>query len=166
MGAAAGSHLARFTSTDDVHICSEAPAGDARSPARVRAGGVVAGRRGFQDLMVCTAFGLKIYRNDGGTTSTDVTASLHLGHYPGDAQMVDMNGDGKLDVVEVLGKRPHALYAPAKSAPVPPGREASRLEAAAGALGIRRARSPGRPRRSVRGLVERSTLTSGPAWAA
>ena len=59
---------------------------------------------GFQDLMVCTAFGLKIYRNDGGTSLTDVTASLHLAHYPNDAQLVDMNGDGKLDALEVLGK--------------------------------------------------------------
>ncbi len=84
---------------------------------------------GFQDLMVCTAFGLKIYRNDGGTSLTDVTASLHLAHYPGDAQMVDMNGDGKLDVVEVLGKRPHALYAPAQGARVPRGREAGCLDA-------------------------------------
>ena len=51
--------------------------------------------------MVCTAFGLKIYRNDGGTSLTDVTASLHLAHYPGDAQMVHMNGDGKLDILVV-----------------------------------------------------------------
>lgn len=115
--------------------------------------------------MVCTAFGRKIYHNYGGTSLTDVTASLHLAHYPGDAQMVDMNGDGKVDVVEVLGKRPHALYAPAKGAPVPRGREAGRLEAAAGALGIRRARSPGRPRRSVRGGNRRRLLETDPAAA-
>ena len=58
---------------------------------------------GFQDLLVCTAFGLKVYRNDGGTSLTDVTASLHLAHNPNDAQMVDVNGDGRLDVLEVLG---------------------------------------------------------------
>jgi FG-GAP-like repeat len=58
---------------------------------------------GFQDLMVCTAFGLKVYRNDGGMGLTDVTASLHLSHNPNDAQMIDVNGDGRLDVLEVLG---------------------------------------------------------------
>ena len=58
---------------------------------------------GFQDLMICTAFGLKVYRNDRGTSLTDVTASLHLAHHPNDAEMVDVNGDGKMDVLEVLG---------------------------------------------------------------
>jgi hypothetical protein len=56
---------------------------------------------GFQDLMITGTAGLSLFRNDGGTGFTDVTASLGLTSKPDYARFVDFNRDGKLDIATV-----------------------------------------------------------------
>jgi hypothetical protein len=56
---------------------------------------------GFQDLLTCTDAGLFVYRNEGGDHFTDVTSSLGFMHNAADALMVELNGDGRLDMVGV-----------------------------------------------------------------
>lgn len=59
-------------------------------------------RDGWEDLVVETAAGLRVYRNDGGDGFTDVAASVGLGHDPKDALLSDVNGDRWPDIVEVF----------------------------------------------------------------
>jgi hypothetical protein len=56
---------------------------------------------GWQDLLVATTDGIKLYRNDAGTGLTNVSNAVGLNHNAGQVQFADMNGDGKLDVVEI-----------------------------------------------------------------
>lgn len=56
---------------------------------------------GWQDLLISSQSGIKLYRNDAGTGFTDVTASVGLDHRAGSALFADMNGDGHLDVIEL-----------------------------------------------------------------
>jgi enediyne biosynthesis protein E4 len=57
---------------------------------------------GWVDLLVCGQDYLRLYRNDGGLGFTDVTQSAGLGRAAwSDAKLVDMNGDGLADIVEV-----------------------------------------------------------------
>ena len=56
---------------------------------------------GYQDLLVDGGGSIHLFRNDGGTGFTDVSASVGLGHRANATQFVDFNRDGKLDVVEV-----------------------------------------------------------------
>lgn len=58
-------------------------------------------RDGRQDLLMDTADGEKVYLNVNGTGYQDVSSALHLAHHPQDVAFADMDGDGKLDVVEV-----------------------------------------------------------------
>lgn len=64
---------------------------------------------GWQDLVVETAAGLRVYHNDGGTGFTDVAASVGLGQKPLDTTLDDVNGDGWLDVIEVMRGRLRVL---------------------------------------------------------
>jgi hypothetical protein len=57
---------------------------------------------GWQDLLVETAAGLRVYHNKRGNGFTDVATSVGLGHDPKDAILADVNGDTWLDVVEVF----------------------------------------------------------------
>jgi hypothetical protein len=57
---------------------------------------------GWQDLVVETSSGLRVYHNDGGTGFTDVAGSVGLGQRPLDTVLADVNGDGWLDVIEVM----------------------------------------------------------------
>ena len=59
-------------------------------------------RDGWQDLVVETATGLRVYRNNRGSGFTDVAAAVGLGHDPKDAILADVDGDRWLDVVEVF----------------------------------------------------------------
>lgn len=54
---------------------------------------------GYQDMLTCSGTGLSFYRNDGGTSLTNVTASLGLPKTATSARMDDLNGDGLLDFV-------------------------------------------------------------------
>jgi hypothetical protein len=56
---------------------------------------------GWQDLLLQTDFGLRLYRNDQGTGFTDATASVGLGQSVVDATLADVNGDTWLDVIQV-----------------------------------------------------------------
>jgi hypothetical protein len=60
---------------------------------------------GWQDLLLCTHTGLKLYRNEQGSGFTDVARAMRIAHNPSDAQFADVNGDGLLDVVEVTRTR-------------------------------------------------------------
>jgi hypothetical protein len=57
---------------------------------------------GWQDLIVETAAGLRVYHNDGGAGFTDVASSVGLAQKPLDTTLADVNGDGWLDVIEVM----------------------------------------------------------------
>ena len=61
---------------------------------------------GWQDLLLVTPQGLRVYHNKQGTGFTQVTASVGLGQSPRDATLADVNGDGWVDVIEVA---PNAL---------------------------------------------------------
>src|SRR5207244_3061134 len=50
--------------------------------------------------------GIRLYRNDGARGFTDVTASVGIaGSQPADAELADLNLDGRPDLVEVLDSR-------------------------------------------------------------
>ena len=56
---------------------------------------------GWQDLLVITPTGLRVYHNEQGKGFTDVAASVGLGQSPQDVTLADVNGDSWLDVIEV-----------------------------------------------------------------
>ena len=56
---------------------------------------------GWEDLLLCTRDGLKLYRNDAGVSFTEVSSSMRVAHNPSDAELVDLDGDSLLDMVEV-----------------------------------------------------------------
>jgi hypothetical protein len=56
---------------------------------------------GWQDLLLTTPDGLRVYHNDQGKRFTDVAASVGLGQKPRDVTLADVNGDSWLDVIEV-----------------------------------------------------------------
>ena len=61
-------------------------------------------RDGWHDLFVCGHAGVKLYRNNGGTRFTDVTAGsgLSTGAWR-HAVMADLNKDGLLDIAGITG---------------------------------------------------------------
>jgi hypothetical protein len=61
---------------------------------------------GWQDLLLVTPAGLRVYHNKQGTGFTQVAASVGLGQSPRDATLADVNGDGWVDVIEIA---PNAL---------------------------------------------------------
>jgi hypothetical protein len=56
---------------------------------------------GWQDLLLVTPAGLRVYHNNQGTGFTDVAESVGLGQGPQDVTLTDVNGDSWLDVIEV-----------------------------------------------------------------
>jgi hypothetical protein len=56
---------------------------------------------GWQDLLLVTPAGLRVYHNNQGTGFTDVAASVGLGQSPQDVTIADVNGDSWPDVIEV-----------------------------------------------------------------
>jgi hypothetical protein len=56
---------------------------------------------GWQDLLLVTPQGLRVYHNNEGRGFTEVTASVGLGQSPRDVTLTDVNGDSWLDVIEV-----------------------------------------------------------------
>jgi hypothetical protein len=56
---------------------------------------------GWQDLLMITPAGLRVYHNNQGTSFTEVAASVGLGQSPQDVTLADVNGDSWLDVIEV-----------------------------------------------------------------
>jgi hypothetical protein len=56
---------------------------------------------GWQDLLLNTPQGLRVYHNEQGRTFTEVAASVGLGQSPQDLTLADVNGDSWLDVIEV-----------------------------------------------------------------
>lgn len=56
---------------------------------------------GWEDLVLPTSSGLRVYRNDQGEGFTNVAASLGLGQSPEAVTLADVNGDSSLDVIEV-----------------------------------------------------------------
>ena len=56
---------------------------------------------GWQDLLLSTPTGLRVYHNEQGNDFTDVAASVGLGQSPQDVTLADVNGDSWLDVIEV-----------------------------------------------------------------
>jgi hypothetical protein len=57
---------------------------------------------GRQDLLVCAYKAMYLYRNDGDHF-TGVAASLGIGGFWSDAELVDLNLDGRLDLVQAHG---------------------------------------------------------------
>jgi hypothetical protein len=57
---------------------------------------------GRQDLLVCAYKAMYLYRNDGDRF-TGVAGSLGIGGFWSDAELVDLNGDGRLDLVQAHG---------------------------------------------------------------
>jgi hypothetical protein len=56
---------------------------------------------GWQDLLLITPQGMRVYHNEQGRSFTEVAASVGLGHSPQDVTLADVNGDSWLDVIEV-----------------------------------------------------------------
>ena len=56
---------------------------------------------GWQDLLLITPAGLRVYHNEQGKGFTNVAASVGLGQRPQDVTLADVNGDNWLDVIEV-----------------------------------------------------------------
>jgi FG-GAP-like repeat len=61
-------------------------------------------RDGWQDLMVCGAAKLHLYRNDSGRGFTDVTSEKGVSGFWKDAELVRLTGDGLRDLV-LLGPK-------------------------------------------------------------
>ncbi|MDQ3863711.1 MAG: VCBS repeat-containing protein [Actinomycetota bacterium] len=62
-------------------------------------------RDGWQDLVLPSASGLRVYHNDQGKAFTDVAASVGLGQNPSGTALADVNGDRWTDVIEVSSGR-------------------------------------------------------------
>ena len=58
---------------------------------------------GWQDLLVCGVQSLHLYRNKDGRMFRDVSASVGVGGRTRSAQLVDVDGDGRLDLVQSQG---------------------------------------------------------------
>jgi hypothetical protein len=56
---------------------------------------------GWEDLVLATPSGLRVYHNDEGKGFTDVAASVGLRQNPEAVTLSDVNGDSWLDVIEV-----------------------------------------------------------------
>jgi hypothetical protein len=56
---------------------------------------------GWQDLLMITPEGLRVYHNEQGKGFTEVAATVGLGQSPQDLTLADVNGDSWLDVIEV-----------------------------------------------------------------
>ncbi len=60
---------------------------------------------GWQDLLVCDGLGAasttRLYRNNAGHGFTEVTAGVGITGLSTDAELVDLNGDGWLDLVQI-----------------------------------------------------------------
>ena len=56
---------------------------------------------GWQDLIMATTSGLRVYHNNQGNGFTNVAASVGLGQNPRDVTLADVNGDDWPDVIEV-----------------------------------------------------------------
>jgi FG-GAP-like repeat/FG-GAP repeat len=56
---------------------------------------------GWQDLILVTPSGLRVYHNNQGTGFTNVAAAVGLGQNPADVTLADVNGDTWPDVIEV-----------------------------------------------------------------
>lgn len=67
---------------------------------------------GWQDLLVCSNGGPRVYRNDRGTGFADVTASMRLSRLTDvlRAALADLNGDGKPDLVAVSATELQVLH--------------------------------------------------------
>jgi FG-GAP-like repeat len=59
---------------------------------------------GWQDLLLITPYGLRVYHNEQGKRFTEVAASVGLGQSPRDVTLADVNGDSWLDAIEVAPK--------------------------------------------------------------
>ena len=57
---------------------------------------------GWQDLLLYTPQGLRVYHNEQGQRFTDVAASVGLGQSPKAVTLADVNGDSWPDVIEVF----------------------------------------------------------------
>jgi FG-GAP-like repeat len=77
-------------------------------------GGVAAAadidRDGWQDLLVQTNFGLRLYRNDQGSGFTDATNSVGLGQNVVDATLANVNGDAWPDIIQVTSSKLSVLH--------------------------------------------------------
>jgi Bacterial Ig-like domain/FG-GAP-like repeat/FG-GAP repeat len=56
---------------------------------------------GWQDLLLITPNGLRVYHNEQGMGFTEVAASVGLDQSPRDVTLADVNGDSWVDVIEV-----------------------------------------------------------------
>jgi hypothetical protein len=56
---------------------------------------------GWEDLLLPTPSGLRVYHNDQGNGFTDVAQSVGLGQNPQAVSLADVNGDGWQDAIEV-----------------------------------------------------------------
>ena len=57
---------------------------------------------GWQDLMVCTSAGVRLYRNQAGASFRDDSTAAGLSKVWKDAALADLNGDGRPDLVEIV----------------------------------------------------------------
>jgi len=80
----------------------------------VDTGGVAAAadidKDGWQDLLVQTNIGLRLYRNDQGTGFIDATDSVGLGQNVVDATLANVNGDAWPDVIQVTPSKLSVLH--------------------------------------------------------
>jgi len=57
---------------------------------------------GWQDLLVCTSAGVRLYRNQGGVSFEDDSTASGLSKVWKDAALADLSGDGRPDLVEIV----------------------------------------------------------------
>ena len=60
---------------------------------------------GAQDLLVCGQKGIHLYLNQSNRAFTDSTKALGLASFWPDAELVDVNGDGWDDIVQIQGTK-------------------------------------------------------------
>jgi hypothetical protein len=109
----ADNHVSRnrfFVNVNGTHFVEKADAGVNGQNGSRCAKAEDVDQDGWEDLLVCTNFGFRLYRNEGGVRFTDVAAAAGVAGNWLDAEVADFDEDGRRDLALVNKLGAHVAY--------------------------------------------------------